>query len=236
MELDLDLIPGTTYKIYQSDRYFKYGVDAILLSSFAKMKEEKSLVDIGTGVGILALRCHYLYKPSMVYGFEIQENLAAIARKSVKENEIDNIEIIGRDVREGFGESVDYIITNPPYIEKRRAIENSARERLIAFHELSLNLDDIFSFAKSNLKDRGRLFMVNRVSRMVDVLEKARAYRIEPTRIRLVASYKGAKPHLFLLECVKNAGKNFVVEENLYIYKEDRTHTEEIKEMYYGKG
>lgn len=229
----MDIIPGTNYKILQSDSHFKYGIDSVILSSFAKMKKSKTLVDIGTGVGILALRCHYLYQPSYCYAFEIQKPLADLARKSVELNQIDNIEVINKDIREGFDKQVDYIITNPPYIEVGRGIENINPAKHIAFHECCLNLDDIFSFAKKHLNFRGRLFMVNRISRLVDVMEVSRKYGLEPSRLRLVSSFADSKPHLFMIEFVNGGGKNFLVEKNLVIYNDDKTYTKELMDTYY---
>lgn len=230
----MDIIPGTNYKILQSESHFKFGVDSVILSSFAKMKKGKTIIDIGTGVGILALRCHYLYKPSYCYAFEIQKTLAYLAEKSVEINKIENIEIINKDIREGFDKEVDYIITNPPYIEVGRGIENINPAKHIAFHECCLNLDDIFSFVKKNLKFRGRLFMVNRISRLVDVMEISRKYGIEPHRLRLVSSFSEDKPYLFMAEFIKGGGKNFLVEKNLVIYNDDKTYTKELMDTYYG--
>lgn len=229
----MDIIPSTSYKIIQSDEHFKYGIDSILLSSFAKMDQGKSLVDIGCGVGILALRCHYLYDLSKVYAFEIQEDLARLASESVRVNGLDDhINIINRDVREGFDTKVDYIITNPPYIEQGRGLANSNSSKHLAFHELTLNLEDIFIFAKNTLKNRGRLFMVNRANRLVDVLERARSYKLEPVRLQMVHSFSHSKAHLFMIEFVKNAGKNFIIDKPIIIYKNDGDLTREVKKMY----
>lgn len=229
----MDIIPSTDYKIIQSDEHFKYGIDSILLSSFAKMNQGKTLVDIGCGVGILALRCHYLYGLSKVYAFEIQEDLARLASESVRANSLEGqVCIINRDVREGFDTKVDYIITNPPYIEQGRGLANLNSSKHLAFHELTLNLDDIFLFGKNTLKDRGRLFMVNRANRLVDVMERARSYRLEPTRLQMVHSFTDSKAHLFLVEFVKNAGKNFIIDKPVIIYNEDGSLTKEVEKNY----
>lgn len=231
----MDYVPGTNYKIIQSEDHFKFGVDSVLLSRFAKMEENKVLADLGTGVGILALSCHYLYRPEKIYAFEIQEDLVAMAKESVKINGLENeILVIRQDIKESQRLDLDYIITNPPYYEKGRSRENHNKSKLIAFHEIHMNLDDVFSFAKTNLKDRGKLFMVNKGARLADVIEKARNYKMEPVRLRFVHSFKDRRSHLLLGEFVKNGGKNLHIERPLIIYNDDGSYTDELEEIYYG--
>lgn len=233
----LDIIPGTEYKIIQSESSFKYGIDSVLLSSFCEMTSGSTLIDIGTGVGILALRCHGLYSLGRVYAYEIQKELAELARESVVQNGVeDKIFVINEDIMETeLEEKVDYIITNPPYVEAGRGIENKSEAKLIAFHEVALKLKDIFAFSNRHLVDRGKLVMVNRSNRLVDIMSIARQYKLEPVRMRAVHSNINSKAKLVLIEFVLNGGKNFIYERPLIIYDDDGKYTEEIEEIYYGK-
>lgn len=229
----MDQVSGTPYKIIQSDKHFKYGVDSIVLSSFAQMKKGARLADLGSGVGILALRCLYLYDLERVYAYEIQEDLADLIEESVHLNGLEDRLIVKKgDLRRGIEENLDYIITNPPYIEEGRGISNLSPAKEIAFHEKFLKLEDIFGLAKRALKPRGRLFMVNRANRLVDVMEEARKTEIEPVRLRMVQSFPDSKPRFFLVEFVKDGGKNFVIESPLAIYKEEGVYSDELIKLY----
>lgn len=232
-----DFIPGTDYVIIQSEDVYKYGVDSILLSSFAEMEEGKTLIDIGTGVGILALRCHYLYKPKRVYAYEIQSSLCALANKSVELNELDGeVKIINMDINDVKDqEKVDYIITNPPYVEYGRGIKNKNEAKLIAFHEVSLKLEEVFKFSKKHLKNKGKLFMINRANRLIDIIDYARKYNLEPSRLRNVHSFLNSRAKFVLVEFIRGGGKNFTIENPLYIYDEAGKYTKEIKEIYYDR-
>lgn len=229
----MDQVPGTPYKILQSDKHFKYGVDSIVLSSFAQMKKGSRLADLGSGVGILALRSLYLYDLDRVYAYEIQEDLASLIEESAQLNGLeDRLIVEKKDLRQGIEAGLDYIITNPPYIEEGRGISNLSPAKEIAFHEKFLKLEDIFVQARKSLKARGRLFMVNRANRLVDVMEEARKARIEPVRLRMVQSYPASKPKFFLVEFVKDGGKNFVIESPLAIYKEEGVYSDELIKLY----
>lgn len=232
-----DYIPGTDYVIVQSEEVYKYGVDSILLSSFANMEENKTIIDIGTGVGILALRCHYLYKPKMVYAYEIQESLCELANKSVELNNLNNeVKIINMDINEVENqEKVDFIITNPPYVEYGRGIKNKNEAKLIAFHEVTLKLEEVFRFAKKHLKYKGKLFMINRANRLVDIFDFARRYNLEPSRLRNVHSFADSRAKFVLVEFIQGGGKNFMIENPIYIYDEIGKYTREIKEIYYDR-
>ncbi|MDO5718147.1 MAG: methyltransferase [Tissierellia bacterium] len=230
----IDYIPGTDYKIIQNKTKFSFGIDSILLSSFANIREDLVVVDIGTGVGILALRCHKLYKTKKVYAYEIQREIADMAKRSVALNRLENeIEVINVDINNiDRHEKVDCIITNPPYMESGRGIENQDKSKLISLYEKKLKLEDIFVFSDKFLKNRGKLFMVIRSNRLIDMVEMARKYGIEPVRMRSVHSFSNTKSKLVLMEFVKSGGKNFVLESPLVIYEKPGLYTEEVKGFY----
>lgn len=234
----IDLIPGTSYKIYQDSQYFSYGIDSILLSSYANLRKNSTLIDIGTGVGILALRCHSIYSPKKVYGIEIQEALVKLARKSVRANGLENIEIIHGDVNKIGNEipQVDYIITNPPYMESGRGIKNSNSHRLIALYEEKLSLNEVFKFSYAKLKNKGSIFMVNRANRLADIIDYGRKNRFELRRLRMIHSKLNEKARLVLVELIKYGGKDLRIEEPLIIYDKEGKYKKEVMEMYYGKG
>lgn len=229
-----DIIPGTPYAIYQNAQYFSYGVDSVVLSNFAQMKKGRTLIDLGAGVGILGLRCHYIYQPSHVWALEIQRPLARLLDKSVKANAIrDNFHVVHGDARTVQLPVVDYIITNPPYMEVGRGIGNKNPSRRISLSEEMLSLAQVFDFSDKHLNKGGRLFMVNRANRLVDAMEEGRRVGLEPRRLRIVHSYIGDKARFFMVEFVKGGGKNFTIEEPLTIYREPGIYTEEIEEIYY---
>lgn len=75
----IDIVPGTQYKIIQNREMFSYGIDAILLSDFAKAKG--LVMDLGTGTGIIPLRLVDNKDIKKIIGIEIQKKLQIWHRK-----------------------------------------------------------------------------------------------------------------------------------------------------------
>ena len=226
----LDYIPKTDIKMIHVDGAYSFGIDSILLGDFAKMKRDKSLLDIGSGNGILALMANSLYKLKKVYAVEIQSTKAKILEENLKLNEIKNIEIINEDLNKlDFKEnSLDYIITNPPYYKINQNIKNKDEEYLISRQELYLNLDNIFNFANKTLKDKGKLFMIHKPERMVEIFTKAG--NIKPKRLQFVSSTYNTKPQFILIEFVKNAKDGIKIEDPIIIYK-DGKYTDQVRKI-----
>lgn len=224
----LDYIPKTDIKMIHVDKSYTFGVDSIILLDFGKMKKNKTLIDIGSGSGILSLGANCYYDLEKVYAIEIQEEKAKLFKENLKLNEISNIEIINEDLNKvnlGTNE-VDYIITNPPYYKITDNIGNKNQEFLISRQEKYLNLKNIFDFANKTLKDRGKLFMIHKPERMVEIFKESG--NLKPKRIKFVQSTYDKKPQFILVEFVKNANDGVKIEDPLIIY-ENGTYTKDMK-------
>lgn len=226
----LDYIPKTNIKMIHVDKSYSFGIDSILLLDFAKMKKDKSLIDIGAGSGVLALGANSLYNLAKVTAIEIQKEKAKLLEDNIKLNSIDNIKIINEDLNnvDIKANSYDYIITNPPYYKISNNISNKSEEFLISRQEKYLNLDDIFSFANKTLKDRGKLFMIHKPERMIDIFTKSG--NLKAKRIRFVSSTFDKKPEFIMIEFVKNANDGLKIEDPVIIYEEN-TYTEQMKSI-----
>ena len=226
----LDYIPRTKLKMIHIDGAYSFGIDSILLGNFAKMKKNKILLDIGSGNGILAMMANDLYNLKKVYAVEIQKTKTDILEENLKLNDIQNIEIINKNLSDvDFRENtLDYIITNPPYYKINQNIKNKKEEFLISRQELYLNLDDIFNFANKTLKDKGKLFMIHKPERMVEIFTKAG--NIKPKRIQFVSSTFDTKPQFILVEFIKNAKDGIKIEDPIIIYK-DGKYTDQVRKI-----
>lgn len=226
----LDYIPRTKLKMIHIDGAYSFGIDSILLGNFANMKKNRTLLDIGSGNGILAMMANDLYNLKKVYAVEIQKTKTDILEENLKLNDIQNIEIINKNLNDvDFWENtLDYIITNPPYYKINQNIKNKDEEFLISRQELYLNLDNIFNFANKTLKDKGKLFMIHKPERMVEIFTKAG--NIKPKRIQFVSSTYNTKPQFILIEFVKNAKDGIKIEDPIIIYK-DGKYTDQVRKI-----
>ena len=212
------------------DGAYSFGVDSIILGDFAKMKKGRTALDIGAGSGVLSFLTNSLYKLKKVYAVEIQKTKADILRENIALNNIENIELINDDLNNiDFKEnSLDYIITNPPYYKITDNIGNKEEEFLISRQEKYLKLEDIFAFANKTLKDKGKLFMIHKPERMVEIFNKSG--NLKPKRVRFVESRVYEKPQFILVEFVKNARDGLKIEDPLVIY-EGNSYSKEMKQI-----
>lgn len=233
----IDNIPGTELKIIQDKNRFSYGIDAILLSSFAKIKSGSYVMDLGTGTGIIPLRLQALYKPERIIGVEIQKDMAEMASRSVYMNELgDKIDIINMDLRDipySYKKSTfDAITSNPPYIKSGSGILNPEKNFALSRHEISCTLEDIIKISQYLLKDKGKLYLVHRPNRLSDIFWTAREYGIEPKTLQFIHPKAQEAPNLVLLECVKGGNIDLKVEKPLVVYDDKGVYTEEIYLIY----
>nr|WP_303182602.1 tRNA1(Val) (adenine(37)-N6)-methyltransferase [Lachnoclostridium phocaeense] len=233
----LDDLQIKGYRIIQSPGRFCFGMDAVLLSSFAKVKTGERALDLGTGTGILPILLEAKNKGDFYTGLEIQEESADMARRSVQYNHLeDKIRIVTGDIREAaalFGAASFHVITvNPPYMIGDHGLKNENEAKYIARHEVLCTLEDVLRESGKLLGNKGRFYMVHRPFRLAEILSGMSRHRIEPKRMRLVHPYIDKEPNMVLLEGVKGAHPRMTVEPPLVVYNKDGTYTEELLELY----
>ena len=193
-------------QIIQDPKRFCFGMDAVLLSDFAKVRTGEKVLDLGTGTGILPILLAGKTKGQHFTGLEIQPESAEMARRSVAYNHLEEkIEIVTGDIKEAgrlFQPAFfDVITVNPPYMADQCGIQNPQDAKAIARHEILCNLEDIFRESKKLLPEgKGRFYMVHRPVRLAEILLKMSQSHIEPKRIQLVHPYVDKEPVMVLIE------------------------------------
>ncbi len=234
----IDDLEYENLKIIQNKEGFCFGIDSVLLSDYAKnIKKDAIVVDIGTGTGIIGLLLCKKAKLKKIYGVEIQEDVAKMAERSVQLNSLeDKFEIINIDINNISDKldnnSIDVIVTNPPYKKKNTGLLNEEEKKLISRHEIKCTLEDIVKTSYKLLKSKGEFYMVHRAERLVDILYTLRNNKLEPKNIRFVHSKVGEKPKLILIRCVKDAKEYLKIENPLFIYDNNGEYTDEILKIY----
>ncbi len=228
-------------KLIQNSEGFCFGMDAILLSDFAKdLKVNSKVMDMGTGTGIIATLLCEKTQLSEIIGIEIQEEVYEMAKRSISLNKLENkFKIINDNINNlhniFIANQFDCIVTNPPYKKNGTGLKNENILKNISRHEIEATLDDFIKQSKFLLKDKGEIYMVHRPERLIDIICIMRKYKIEPKEIRFVAPNINAEPNLVLIKGVKNAKDFLKVLKPLYIYNEDGKYTDEVLKIY-GKG
>lgn len=227
-------------KIIQETDGFCFGIDSILLSDFAKnIKKNSKVADLGTGTGIIGLLLCKKTNLAEMTGIEIQEDVANMAERSIKLNNLEEkFRIINSNINEIFSKKLleknvfDVVVMNPPYKEVGTGEINESEKKLISRHEIKANLSDFIKTASGLLKDKGELYIVHKPERMPDIIQKLRENKIEPKELRVVYSNKNSEASLILIKAVKGGKKFLKIDRPLYIYNESGQYSDEIKQIY----
>jgi tRNA1Val (adenine37-N6)-methyltransferase len=226
-------------KIIQNKKWFCFGMDAVLLTNYCDIKNNSTVVDLGTGTGIIPILLSGKRNYSKVYGLEIQPEVAEMAERSVKLNDLqEKIEILNIDLKNALdylkANSFDAVISNPPYKLYNSGIINPEDKKAISRHEIKSTLEDVISTASQLLKQYGRFYMVHRPDRLADIMCLLRKYRLEPKQIRFVHPKAAAKPNMILIRASKNGNPELKFDPPLYIYGDDGNYTKDVYEIYQG--
>ncbi len=222
---DLEL---NNLKIIQNSNGFCFGMDSVLLSDFAKdIKESSEIIDLGTGTGILPILLSAKTKNTKITGVEIQEQVAEMASRSVKLNNLQNrIQIICKEIKELSKIykpcTFDAVVTNPPYKKLGTGKINEEEKMLISKHEIKASLKDFIEISKYLLKDKGCIYMVHRPERLVDIVQELCKHNLEPKTIKFVQPNEDKKPNLVLIKAVKNARPFLDLCKPIYVYDKNR--------------
>lgn len=234
----IDDLHRNGYKIIQNSNGFCFGIDAVLLSGFAKVKKGEIALDLCTGTGIIPILLEAKTNGKHFSAIEIQEQSADMAKRSVKMNNLENkIDIVSGDIKECtkyFKASTFNVITcNPPYMANNVGYINDSSPKALARHEILCNIDDVFSTANKMLKYGGRIYIVHRSERLADIFNSARNHHIEPKTMQLIQPRINKSPELVLIELSKGGKAGLKVLPTLIIYKDDGTYTDEVYNIYY---
>ena len=225
------------YRLVQNPEWFCYGVDAVLIADFAKMRPGARAADLGTGTGIIPLIRKHKYDPSVVYAVEVQPCVAELAEKTVRLNGLEEtIRILQANVKEaadliGRG-TLDAVVTNPPYVAAGGGIPGEDPVKNTARQETEGTLEDFVCCAADLLKERGDFYMIHRPARLADVIEVCRKYRLEPKELQFVQPREGKAPNLFLIHCVKYGGPELKFSDPICVYDGEGNYTPEIMKIY----
>jgi len=245
------------FRIIQNPELFCFGMDAVLLSGFAKVKKGENCIDLGTGTGIIPILLSAKTEGKHFTGLEIQPEVADMAKRSVLLNDLkDRVEIVDGDICHvlkkasgaveetagGNGDayagacyeagSFDVVTSNPPYMKGSHGLTNPEETKAVSRHEVCCTLKDVCRAAAGLLHSNGRFYMVHRPLRLAEIITELKAVNLEPKRMKFVHPYADKEANMVLIEAVKDAGSECRVEKPIIVYREPGKYTEEIYTIY----
>lgn len=235
------VMSGEEMKIIQSPTVFSYSLDAVLLAHFTYMPINRAdVLDLCSGNGIIPLLLSKRTKGNIT-GLEIQERLAHMGERNIVLNQLeDRLEMIQGDLRKrhpALKQSFyDVVTCNPPYFKTPSTTEHNSNDYLtIARHEVYCNLEDVMRACKLYVKPGGKVSLVHRPERLVDIITLCKQLKLEPKRMQLVYPKAGREANTLLIEAVRDGNPGLKILPPLYIYQADGEYTAEARTLIYGK-
>lgn len=235
MEVLNDLLGYKNIKIYQNTQMFSFSLDSVLLANFVSInKKTTKILDIGTGNAPIPLILSQK-TDAKITGVEIQEDVYALALKSVNYNQLNNqINIINADINDKYkewnSEEFDIITCNPPFFKITENVKlNDSIYKRYARHEITLNLEQIFKISRKLLKNNGTINIVHRPDRLVEILKTMKDNNIEPKRLKFIYPKINENANMVLIEGVKMGKSGLKIEAPLIVHDDLGNYTEDVK-------
>ena len=224
-------------QVRQQRRGYRFSIDAILIAGHAGPRPADTVLDLGTGCGIIPLILAYRSPTIKVYGIEVQPLLADLAMSNVKANGLDKqIHILCMDMKAlqpgKIGAPIDLVVSNPPYRKAATGRVNPDHQRAVARHEIKVTLPDFIETARRMLRVSGRLVMIYPAERMTDLVVQMRSSGIEPKLTRMIHSGADTEAKLMLMEGKKGGRPGLKIGPPLIIYQKDGSYTDEVQAMF----
>lgn len=236
----LDYLLNSDLKIIQSPSVFSFSLDAVLLAKLVYVPIQKGeLIDLCSGNGVIPLFLSLRSKGNIT-GVEIQERLYDMAKRSIEYNQLsDRIKMIHGDIKELTGKlhmgSYDVVTCNPPFFPvPEKKIINENEHLAIARHEILCTLEDVISVSSQLVKQGGKVALVHRPGRFLDIVTFMRKYRIEPKRVLFVYPKQGKEANMLFVEGIKDGKADLKILPPLFVYGDNQEYTEEMKSILYG--
>ena len=233
------LFTDQSMQIIQSPTVFSYSIDAVLLADFAQVPLKRGkIIDLCTGNGVIPLLISK-HTQVPITGVEIQQRLYDMAVRSIHHNnKQEQIKMLHADINDMpalFGnDKFDLVTVNPPYFTTNDEKHLNKNDHLtIARHEVLVNLEQVIRTSSKLAKSGGKVTMVHRPNRLVDILTLMRAHKLEPKRLQLVYPKEGKEANILLIEAIRDGKPDLKLLPSLYVFNQDGSYTKELRDLVY---
>lgn len=229
-------------RIYQNKNGYRFSVDALLIFSFINLPRVKKIADLGAGSGIIGILLAKKYPDAEVALIELQKSLARLAEKNIVLNNLDDrVKVVMADITSLSQHSntptlqysaFDLVVSNPPFRKMKTGRLSIGGEKAIARHEIKLSIKDLVKAGSSLLKHHGRLCIIHLPERLTEIMDVMKENNLETKRLRFIHSSVSTEAKMVLIEAVKGGHPGLKTERPFFIYNEDGSYTDEMRNIY----
>jgi tRNA1Val (adenine37-N6)-methyltransferase len=225
-------------KVLQPRHGYRFSIDAVLLAHQVRMQSDETVLDLGTGCGVVPLILCYRYPWISVWAVEIQAPLAELAARNARRNRMQHrISVSHADLRAlkkvDLPVMFDVIVTNPPYRRPNSGRLNPDAQRAVARHEVKAGLEDFLRCARQRLGDGGRFILIYTTERLPELMSAMQSSGIEPKYLRMVHTRRHYDAKRVLVEGIKGAKSGVRVGPPLIVHELDGQYSHEVRAMFH---
>lgn len=218
---------------------YRFSIDAVILAHLTCPAPSETILDLGTGCGVIPIMLAFRHADVRVIGVEIQASLALLAQRNVVDNRMaDRVRILEKDMGQlalaDVGGPVDQVVANPPYRKLASGRINADSQRAVARHELKIDLDRLLLTARRMLKKSGRFTIIYPCVRIVDLVSAMRATGLEPKNMTMIHSKPDSPAQLVAIMGVNGGRPGLAIGPPLYMYHDDGTYARAVEAMFSG--
>ena len=235
-QITSDFFLNKNIQVVQPANGYRFSIDSVILAGFSHPPAGATVLDLGTGCGIIPLILAHRTLDLQLIGVELQPSLAAMALKNIKRNGLsDRISILCQDMcnltKDTFDTTVDYVISNPPYHPVLSGRINPDPQKALARHELAINLSKLVTIARKVLHSGGKFILIYPSERLTDVLFQMRQKGIEPKNLHIIFPKQNASAKLVVIEGVRDGRPGIQKISSLVVYRLDGRYTPEMIQL-----
>jgi len=235
----LDELFNGRLRIIQKKAGYRFSIDAILLAHFASQLSADSIIDLGTGSGIIPLILARKMTASTIVGVEVQETMADMAKRTIALNGYaERVSILHKDLRDLHkcfsSSSFDLVISNPPYYPVKNGRINPDEQKAIARHEIMAKAEDVISISHYLVKPAGLVVIIFPAKRLSDLLCSLQACDLKPELLQIIYSRKHDEGRLVIVESCKGGNPELEIKKPFFVYETEGVYSEEMQRIYNG--
>lgn len=215
------------FKVEQTSGVHAVGTDAMVLGALINANHPVSILDIGTGTGVLSLMMAQVYPTAGVTAIDINRDAINIADQNFTNSSFANrlralhIDLV--DFSHNRDQLFELIISNPPYFEQSTPAVGEGRNN--ARHQISLALENLLIGIEQLLAENGSVWLILPVDQADKCIQKSSLFPSQ--RIQIFG--KPGK-HVRDVICLKRTNEDCKVS-SLTIREETGDYTEEYKSL-----